>query len=588
MSETSPEKAIPEGILNGAFLFQLSSLTRNALPEGYGGQMSFEEALFAWAETQISGEMLDLFRSVFSVETLKKSFEDGKASITFDYDDPADEKTAHRLVTHLLTDEDNGEVLCVSALKSFPRETAGSEGADSAPFRAVIRSYRLFFAVNPEMPQVMKSAVYLDRDGVAVTLTMPCPYRTFLKAVADRYVRAAWADEFLGTFRMESIREAMERGQAILTHTFSSDEGPLRMDVYLPDGGSEDKRCYFGLGGADEADGKGLAVSRQDGEAMHAAFEDLQLSMQMERDETRKKHRRRSFLLVLLTVIVGLAGGSVLMQRIPEYSAVFDRFFPVATEAVPTETPPPPEEVEIVVPDTVKEYIPFMQSREVKADLMENGLPSTSAGFDKDETVTASFAVAELMTPEWFEAQYGKAGYALDGTEAGVHLKFSFTESEKHSSLVPQEAFPMRIADAEGNTVAGYQLMDAPIGGKYNFKTEAGTEADLYKRCDSLENAKYLVVSCWRDGVPHEYWFSLRYDDPNVEHETLQKGSKGEEVAVMKKKLAELGFMSEKAAAANASYTDEAVKAVKAAQEAFGLEVTGIADSEFLKALYSR
>lgn len=587
MSENSPEKVIPEGILNGDFLYQLSSVTRNALPEGFRGEMSFEEALFAWAEKQISGEMLDLFRSVFAVETLKKSFEDGKTSCSFDYDDPADEKTAHRLVMHLLTDEDNGELLCVSSLKSFPRDAAESAEKDSAPFRAVIRSYRLFFSASPEIPQVSKSAVYLDRDGLAVTLKMPCPYRAFLKAVAARYVRTAWEEEFLSTFRMECIQDAIERGQAILTHTFSSDEGPLRMDVYLPDGSSEDKRCYFGVGSADDADGKGLAVSRQDGAAMHAAFEDLQLSMQMERDETRKKHRRRSILLVLITVIIGLAGGSILMQRIPEYSSVFDRFFPMPKEEVPVETPPPPEEVEIVIPDTVTEYVPFTTSGEVKADLMENGLPSTSAGFDKDETVTATFSVAELLTPDWFAATYGKDGYALDGTEAGIHLKFSFTETEKHSSLVPQEAFPMRIADADGNTVAGYQLMNEPIGGKYNFKTEAGTEADLYKRCESLENARYLVISCWQSGVPHEYWFSLRYDDPNVEHATLQKGSKGDDVLIMKKKLAELGYMTEKAAAIN-SYTDETVKAVKAAQEAFGLEATGIADSEFLKILYSK
>ena len=587
MSETVSEKTIPENIINGDFLFRLSSLTRNALPDDCPEGISFEEALFSWADRKIPEDQRELFRSLFSVEALKTAYGEGKTNRTFEYNDPGDETQFCRLSMHLLLDGDSGELMCVSAIRSYTRDTGDTRAADSLPFRAVIRTYLLFFSVDPEQPHIVKSCIYKDQDRLAETMGMPCSYRSFLKAVADRYVRSAWEEEFLGTMSIERVREAAARGQKTISHTFSSDAGPLRMDVFLPEGDGGDRNCYFGLGKAGESGETGLTVTAQDSAAMHATLEDMQLSMQMERDETRKKHRRGSILLALLTVIAGLAGGSILMQKVPEYAEVLGRFFPAEETPAPTETPPPPEEVEVVTPDTVVEYVYFTGTQEMKADLMANGLPSTSAGYENDETVTVSLSVPEVLTADWFAEQYGKDGYALDGTENGVHLVLSFSGAEEISSIVPQESFPMRLTDAEGNTVTGYQLMDQPIGGKYSVKVSADTPTDLYKRCEGVENARYLAVSCWQDGVPHEYRFALRYDDPNVEHGELKTGDKGDAVLAMKQKLAALGYLSEKAAATN-QFNGEAAKAVKAAQADFGMEQTGIADNAFLQALYSK
>ncbi len=588
MSETASGNVIPERIENGDFLFQLSSLSRNALPEGYPAEPGFEEALFLWAGKHLPADRLDLFRSLFSVEELKKAFEDGKTSCSFDYDDPKDDKLSRRLVLHMLSDADSGDLLCVSTVKSFPRDVSGEDiAADSSPFRAVIRSYRLFFAVDPDSPQILRSSVYRDLDGLAGTASLPCSFRSFLKAVSARYVRPAWEEEFLSTVSLDQLRAAMDRKQAILTHTFSSDQGPLRVDVYLPDAGDSDRRCYFGLGGAGESAGNSLAVSPQDSAAMHAAYEDLHLAMQMEREETRKKHRRRSVLLALFMIVAGLLGGSLLMQKVPDYAAVLSRVFPTSTPEPVAVTPPPPEEAaEVVVPDTVVEYVPFTREKAFTADLMANGLPRDGVHNADDETLTVTLSVPELLTPEWFALQYAKSDYTLDGTENGVHLVLSFTGGKNLSSLLPQDSFPLRLVDANGNTVTGYQLTDQPIDGKYGVKVTADTLTDLYKRCEGIETARYLVLSCWQDGVPHEYRFSLRYDDPNVDYERLKSGDKGDEVLAMKQKLVSLGYLGPNAVKNNV-FNKDVVNAVKAAQEAFGLEKTGEADTAFLKELYS-
>ena len=86
--------------------------------------------------------------------------------------------------------------------------------------------------------------------------------------------------------------------------------------------------------------------------------------------------------------------------------------------------------------------------------------------------------------------------------------------------------------------------------------------------------------------MPHELWFALRYDDPNAEQAEMQKGDKGDRVAAMKAKLLALGYLTEKQAKGDA-FNADTVKAVQAAQEAFGMEKTGVADTEFLKKLYS-
>ena len=82
-----------------------------------------------------------------------------------------------------------------------------------------------------------------------------------------------------------------------------------------PDPASEDQRCFLGVSSAVSQEDSGLTVTTQDVIAMNAAMEDLRLEMQMERKETKKKHRRRTTLLALFTVIVGIVDVGIAAGR---------------------------------------------------------------------------------------------------------------------------------------------------------------------------------------------------------------------------------------------------------------------------------
>ena len=307
----------------------------------------------------------------------------------------------------------------------------------------------------------------------------------------------------------------------------------------------------------------------------------------MERDETRKKHRRRCILLVLLTVIVGVIGGAILTRKVPEVNKVLDYVIPEPTQEVAVATPPPVTETEVVKPETVVSYAALGTPVDFTAEIMENGTSRMNASAENYESLAFTVSVPEVLSPEWFETQYARKNYPLDGTEAAVHLLFRFTAGEKVTSLVPQEAFEIRITDADGNPLQAYQLMEAePMGGAYSASLQSDTDTDLYKRYPWTEDARYLVLAYYQYTGRHEIRFALRYDDPNVDYQDLKQGDRSEVVTALKQRLAALGYLPERAVNGN-QYTQETTRAVKAAQEAWGLEQTGIADTSFLKKLFS-
>ena len=588
MSETVPERPVPADLLDGLFLSRLSDLTRNTLPDGFPEDWTFEEALFAWAGKHLPEDRQDLFRSLFSAEQLRSSFADGKTGCSFDYDDPEDPALSRRLIMHFLTDEDTGDLLCVSSLKSFPRAAEAAASGDASPFRAVIRSYPLFFCVDLNAPRIFSASVFRDEDGVSASVSLPCSYADFIKSVSARYVRAAWEDEFLSLVALDHLKEQAAAGRTVSGHTFSSDAGTRRLDIFLPDPASEDQRCFLGVSSAVSQEDSGLTVTTQDVIAMNAAMEDLRLEMQMERKETKKKHRRRTTLLALFTVIAGIVGGAVLALHVPEVSDVVTRFFPLPVEEEPTPTPPPAVQTEVKEQETVTVYVAPVESFEFEAEIQENGLPRVSAASENYETIPFTVSVSELLGPEWFAENYAKEGLYLDGTEACAHLTVSFPSAEDREidSINPQETFPLKVVDSKGTPLNAYQLMDQPSGGAYAVPVEADTPADLYKRYDYSEDARYLVLTAYREDVRYEYCFALRYDDPNVDWPEQKQGVRSEVVRAMKQKLIALGYLKDGAARSDL-FDMDTVNAVRNAQKAFELDPTGIADTAFLKKLFS-
>ena len=587
MSKTEADRL--ELFQQGAFLKQLSNVTTDALPEDFPADLPFHEALSGWAAVHMKQDQATLFDRMFSPEALKDAFAQDQTKLIFDFEDQIGPPARRRLSLRLLSDPD-GDLLCVSRLCELPPEPApvkaepsASSAADQQLLQAVIQPYLLFFTLDLNRPQIRPEDILRDVDHLSTDVSLPCAYADFLQSISRRYVRDAWADEFLSAFSAESLASAAKDNQKVLRRSFSSEAGPLRMDAYLP--GKEDgiRRCSLGICPVEEESSSLMVASS--GEAMHNALEDLQLEMQMERDETRKKHRRTCLLLVLLTVIVGIASGAVMVKKLPEFSRVLDSFLPAPATEEPAVTPPPAASTAAPVPETVVTWVARTQPVEFTAEIMENGTSRMNTSSVNYESIHLTASVADVLDPAWFEKQYARNSYPLDGTEAAVHLKLRFDAGETLTSLIPQEAFEIRVTDENGNSLEGYQIMSQPMGGTYQVSVAADTETDLYKRYQHTEAARYLVLACYQNGGRHEIRFALRFDDPNVNYDDLKQGDRGDFVQAMKLKLIALGYLPERAANNN-QFNGETTSAVKAAQEAFGMEPTGIATTAFLKKLY--
>ena len=462
MSEQEHKRLVPKAVTSGAFLKQISNVTRNALPEGISGGLTLEEGLGYWARRHMTPEQFAAFRGEITAAKLAEAFRGGRENISFAFDDPEDPERTHRLQLHLFAEEETGEVQCVGSIKS--------------------------------------------------TEKAPSP------------VPAAEPSEY--------------------------------------------------------------ALSEATSAAVRGALEDLQIEMEMERKDTRKKHRRTVFLTALLMAVAGILGGAALDQKVEDFSRLVGQLWPAASESPQPTATPEPAPVAAEVPDPVTEYIPFTQEATFTAEVMENGTARMNTASETYHTLTVTARVVEVLGPAEFEKLYARQGISLDGTEHAVHLSLSFAAEDGTESLIPQEAFSIRVTTLDGEELQGYQLMDAPLGGQYNVTLSAGTAAELYKRYEATGEAQYLRLTCYAEGVQHNLCFALRYEDPNAVSAGLKAGDRGPEVLAMKGRLAALGYLSERAAAYN-QYNQDTVKAVRAAQTAFGLEATGTADADFLKALYS-
>ena len=71
---------------------------------------------------------------------------------------------------------------------------------------------------------------------------------------------------------------------------------------------------------------------------------------------------------------------------------------------------------------------------------------------------------------------------------------------------------------------------------------------------------------------------------PSVVYNTLQKGEKSDDVVRLQTSLIAQGYLEGKA---DGDFGSKTETAIKAAQKAFGLEETGVADNAFQQRLYS-
>ena len=234
--------------------------------------------------------------------------------------------------------------------------------------------------------------------------------------------------------------------------------------------------------------------------------------------------------------------------------------------------------------------VPYGESFTYTTQIHSDGSARVEADDQPYESVSFTQTMKAFMRPTDFANKYSTV-YKLQGNEAGAGFELVLNDYAGEATVVPQNVVDISLCSESGNTVErGYQLMDAEMGGNYNVALNPDEPKTLYKRYEystDREEMAYLVVTTYNDGAASQILFQLESDvveeEPEIIYGTLQRGIKSDDVAALQRRLIELGYLS---GAADGSFGQKTEDAIKAAQEAFGMEANGVADNAFQQKLY--
>lgn len=451
-----------------------------------------------------------------------------------------------------------------------------SEKSPSVPLEALAMPYATFVCCNPGA-EAANFSVVKDTLGIFAERT-PMGYGDFLNTFREKHVPEADGEEYMAKFALKSLMSGEDR---LTSYAFLSDLGRLRQDVYTFKT-SEGAALFIGFATEDDPQEGGALMLRENAQSLQNKIADMQIEMQFERKEMKSHSRRVVVLFTLLALILGCVGGAVWDRQGGFFTNVLNQFFTKTEEA------PEQEEVEVTPEATVTpvepQYVSRLDTATFTAEISSNGTARTSTTITDYDTGTFTAGITDVLGPDDFASKYTK--YTLDGTEACVALKLDF-ESIKDEDLtvIPQDAFQISMIGSDGERVEEYQLMDKEIAGSYAVSITDGNKKTFYKRYKYSDDIDYLVLSYYKDGSRSDYYFALKYDDPNVTHEELKSGDRKTMVTYLKTKLKALGYYS---GTINTSFDSATVDAVKSAQADLGMEETGVADNAFQQALYAK
>ena len=260
-----------------------------------------------------------------------------------------------------------------------------------------------------------------------------------------------------------------------------------------------------------------------------------------------------------------------------------------SVEETEAESTPEPEPAKPGEPQVIA-IVPYGESFTYTTQINADGSARVEAGDEPFETVSFTQTMRTYMRPTDFAAKYSTQ-YKLQGDEAGAGFELVLNDYTGEAPIVPQNVVDISLRSESGNSIErGYQLMDAEIAGNYNVALNTNVPQMLYKRYQYSnvgEEMFYLVVTTYNDGVAQQILFQLESDEPEPEPEivygTLQRGIKSDEVKALQQRLVDLGYLT---GAADGSFGQMTEDAIKAAQEAYGMEANGIADNAFQQKLF--
>lgn len=347
----------------------------------------------------------------------------------------------------------------------------------------------------------------------------------------------------------------------------------------------------------------------------------------------RAKYRRNLRIAIVLSLIIGAAGGFVTGQYVAKTHSTPSRVnpyvsaaptdelnlnlnvtpTPAVTEAptqaptptptpavteAPTDTPtleptatPTPAPTATPAPQVV--VVPFGETASFSAQIHNDGSVRRTADSETYETLNFTLEVKRYLTPEYYAENYSTK-YQMQGDEAGVEFELTLNDYTGSQTITPQDLLTIGLETLGGSTEQGFQLTDAEIHGDNQVTIETNIPKMFYKRfkfSPSVGDMDYLSVSAVVDGVSTQYLFELgapvrptATPVPEVVYTSLSTGSSGDEVKTLQEALVAQGYLTGSADGKFGSMTEQAVRA---AQAALGLTETGIADNEFQQKLYA-
>ena len=332
----------------------------------------------------------------------------------------------------------------------------------------------------------------------------------------------------------------------------------------------------------------------------------------------REKYQRRLLIVGIVLFILGFILGGFVGNRIGRRGA--DRVVanpisaqptPIAVqggsndaiafeepdefeEQEPVETPvPTPEPTMTPEPQpTTLAIVPFGERYTYTTEVKADGMARMTADGEPYETVTFTQCMKSYMLPGDFKDKYGSS-YRLKGTEAGAEFELTLNDYTGAINIVPQQVVQFSFQSENGDaTEMGYQLMDAWVSGNYGVMLTTNAPKLFYKRYEYSNTGapmKYMAVNTYTDGIQNTILFELEGDAPVVtdaprDYKELKKGDKGDEVVDLQKQLIALGRLEGDADGDFGSKTENAIKAL---QESYGMEASGVATNEFQQRLFA-
>jgi len=254
---------------------------------------------------------------------------------------------------------------------------------------------------------------------------------------------------------------------------------------------------------------------------------------------------------------------------------------PTATPE-PTPTPAP----------TVKAVVPFGDSYTFTTQINSDGSARVSNSEGAYETISFTVTMKQFMRPGDYANKYSNV-YKLQGTEAGAGFEIILNDYTGSTTIIPQNVITVGFESANGgSTERGYQLMDAEIAGNYNIAVTTNTPKKLYKRylySTANEEMEYMTISVYNNGVVEKILFEVEGEEvvatptPAIVYPTLKNGDKNDDVILLQERLLELDFLE---GTSDGHFGKKTEAAVRAAQEHFNMEATGIADNAFQQKLF--